>query len=669
MPSPRRPLSPTSPASWVLLVVCLWLVGPQSFAQGSVLPGPGDTVSPKGKDGAKGGDGTTSVTGTDESSGPIANPGGGSSRGPEATGSLALGAGLANRGDLEDWIWWWEFRREEVDLFGERWREPSTLTRDVVPELLPLLDPATPSAPLRATILAVSKASQVVTSPHRDDVRRALVALLAHDDPRVVETALLGLGFVRGSEPLLLLAEFVGATSRALEHVAKGRREIRSRERSFAAVALGLAAATETNTDLRRFAVHHLAGTFEREHESDVDLAVACLSAIGQLPLSLEGLTQDPDRRGRRPASAGGEAQLERLLALGDKLRLDRRLKPHLATALAALVAEQPDLDRDLRASVLGYLTKELDQKRDTSRRRAAALALGWVTNAGDSPADQHARQRLEKAATTAGDTWTKGLATMSWVEASTRADTPGASIDTEQLVSKLIRRTERARGPERAWTQLALGWCGARLRRSGWMTPAALERALTDRLEDAKSPLDRASLAAASGMAEVTSARSILTEWLQESSLPEVRASAALALGLCDDESAEELLLQVLEDAGHQPRIQREVAIALSRVAPSRSAQPLLEGLERAQSLMSRGNLARALGEVRDARSVRALVGLLGDVEAPPMVRAYAGAALGRLVDPLPRSWRSRLFGRTAYFSTPGVLYDESGNGVLNLL
>lgn len=105
-------------------------------------------------------------------------------------------------------------------------------------------------------------------------------------------------------------------------------------------------------------------------------------------------------------------------------------------------------------------------------------------------------------------------------------------------------------------------------------------------------------------------------------------------AVGNCLSEIGEAsipALLQILNDAdGH---VQFWGAVTIGSFKNSQTVEPLLEGLEQAQSSAARRGFISALGEIGDLRAVTPIIRFLEDTDSS--VRVGAAEALGNLGDP----------------------------------
>ncbi|MEX1023810.1 MAG: HEAT repeat domain-containing protein [Planctomycetota bacterium] len=657
----------------LLLALIGWMLALlPAGAQGTVLPsdagshGAGSRGDTAGDVGAR--------SGGNDAAAPLGQPRGDAAPGPSA--SEPQSGGLGQRSDLGAPHLWWEFRRESVLLDRPMAaRGDGAAAPSILPALLAALEPDTPRAPLSGAILAAANLADDAGSDERRAVVARLERLVRHPDARVVEAAVLGLGLAGGERTALLLVDLLRAGRAASDALGRGR-DADPRLRCFSAVALGLvageasglAAGDAPHPDLARLAVHHLAATIV-EDDVALDLCISSLLGLSLVPLDFEPVSRGRgEARRARPASASGDAQLEFLLHLWDERSLPRRVAPHLVTALAALVAER-ETPRALRRFVVEALVEALGDRRDAELRQAAALGLGWIADADEDPADERARRALARATENAPDGRTRSVAWASWIEAASRAGRRGEHGDLGALVEAALARCAATRGQERAWATWCVGWCADRLAASGTLPPPELARFLVEKIANEKSPLERASLAAAIGLAGAEAGADAVRQAFAESRDESVRSSAALALGLLGDPADAELLTASLARSQHEPRTLREVSLALGRVGGADASRALREALAATRSLPARGSLAAALGSFQDRRSVAALLALFQDEATPDEVRAYAAIALGRAGDGDVLPWRARIARRVTYFSAPPVLYDEAGNGILNLL
>jgi len=140
----------------------------------------------------------------------------------------------------------------------------------------------------------------------------------------------------------------------------------------------------------------------------------------------------------------------------------------------------------------------------------------------------------------------------------------------------------------------------------------------------------------------------------------PELRMAAATGLGRVGDPSATEALIQRLSDP--KVRVRSRSAMACGRIGDPRAVEPLEKLLTRDPNVAVRKSVAEALGEIKTAGSLDALLDAIDDPSEP--VRRVIADALGaydsiRPVDPLVEYLddESEVVRRTAMFSLVEVL------------
>jgi HEAT repeat protein len=591
---------------------------------------------------------------------------------------------------------WWAFRRDPfIDLraavhsggaatlggrfgLGRGERAPASdllrpseldLRDRVVPALLAALR-SEPSRDLRsACLVALARIGADVAGR---DLRSPIAAALADDDQEVAETAALALGLLGDDRAVPDLAHLLADDE--VGRRAVGERAVPVRTRAFAAYGLGLAAQASRREDVRRFAVSRLASVLERERFAGRDVPVACVLALGLVPLGEEGAAPPTQTDGALPASASRSAQarfLLRLLADPERADLVRAQVPGALAQLLIGIEAVPhgaSLKAEVASELLAVLSPRSGARAEL--RQACAAALGLLGDGDLDEVDVRIRATLVRTAREGG-VLERSLALVSLAEVAVRVGagpTPLAALT--DVRAELLGRLAGGTSLSRPWAGLGLALVerGAALHGRGPSADVAL--ALREALRAAASPEEAAAHALALGLIGDTRAVDAVLERFEGASDDVLKGHAAIALGLLGDPRSAEVLRGVLAASRYRPELLRGTAVALALVGDKSAVPLLMEALRGASSLSAQAALAGALGTIGDARAVAPLLELLADEEVTARARAFAAAALGRVGDRRPLPWNVDLARSATWTSAPETLSDPFGAaGVLDLL
>ncbi len=683
-----------------LLLLCALEI--PSEAHGGVFPppppyrGPGDTTpsDPKGGDPSSLPPGalpasaeTPAPPGTASASTPLAPPGASTSFSPA---SAHFSATLP---DLLAWTWWWEFNKEAFlnlrarllsalpetgsdDFFLGRWdragldteRQPPTPAqiRDLVlPALLSALQENKSNEVAAACLIAVARIGEDRPSAERTELAEVMRPFLANANQEVAETAAVGLGILGSEGAALLLADLALDTTAGRHAV--GTSEVGWRARSFAAYALGLIGAQTSMEDVRRFVAHKLARVLETETTSTGDLGIACVLALGRVPLEWSGEPQDPERKRLPPIASSREAEVLHLLRILEDPRRHRLVRAHVPTALAWLLsAPGAGAAAGIREDVVAELVRALGRRSEPIElRQSCALALGLLGDDDRDPSDQGIRAALRAAI---DDPLLRPFSLLSLGRVCGRQG-PGEAADIAPVRKELLALLERGDDAPSHWAALGLALFVRSRVELGSRDDLEILDVLLQKLRASRSAIDSGAYSIACGLVGDPDARDALLQQLRKTDEEQGRGYAILGLALVQAREVVEEIRALVEESRYRPLLLREGAIALGILGDRKVVDLLGRELVEAQSLAAQASVAQALGRIGDASAIGPLIEVLQQKRHSERARAFAAAALGIVSDGDLLPWNTFFSLDVNYAAAPPTLYDQNGFGILNLL
>lgn len=383
---------------------------------------------------------------------------------------------------------------------------------------------------------------------------------------------------------------------------------LRTRERTWAAVALGL----RRDTD----AANPLLELLPLRYPDD---NVPCGIVAG---LGLIG-----DGRAR-PA-------LEKILLEG---RLHGRdLPPRVRSCACFALGKLGD------PAALPAVLKVLGSRRTGALvQRSAALAAGALGENAPPDARAEAVDTLLKAVRRASvDATTRNFALISL-----------GRIGTEAALLALLDEAENGPHDARAFAALGLStriWYADHAAREPDGVDPGLRRRIVLKLADLAARIrdteTRAAFLLARGLVKDANARDELVEIVTRPGDATLRGFACVALGLLGDacpEVKDALYVALAERTNVDLR--RDAATGLGLLRDAATVSHLLDQLRDASSFVVQGQLVTAIGTIGDRRALAPLVSLLEDTKQPAQVRALAAVGLGLIGDALPLPALARL-------------------------
>ena len=657
--------------------------GPKSPGAGPTTPGPSGPTTP-GPSGPAWGPSTPGPSGPRGSggTGPASGP---STPGPAkpGAGGLAPGTGGAFTGGdsgLEPTAWslWWHFNKEPYLQLrahvrsaptggtGDGWflgnggaeksRKP---TRDlirlsIVPALLAALERETNNDILTGCLIALAKIGEEDEPAGTSRFVPVIERFLADRNQEIAETAAVALGILASPRSIEDLAALLLDRDEGRELV--GRSSVHYRTRAFAAYGLGLIGARNPDQATgERIAVilHH---ALESDDTASADLKVACVNALGLVPLA--GIMR--------------QAQIDTLLGLLEDEELDPLVRSHCPAALGRLFQ---GMTGERREAYRQRIAEALIRLATAERRRAQLVqssvqALGLLgTNDGEDELDRRIRKVL---AGSFRDQQAQRFALVALAKVGARAGATKPEDGVREVAGSLLDHLARDRNDLRAWAGLSCGILARGLIDAGSSSPVigSLQKAVRLTLQEERDPTGRGALAISCGIMGVRDAAPDLLGLLGKERVDEARGHLAVALGLMGAREGLEPVNRIVDESRYRPELLTHAAIALALLGDADAVPKLVGLLGESRSLATQASLSSALGFIGDDRSVLPLVTMLGNKALTERARAFAAVALGIVADKELLPWNSKIAQDIDYRAAPATLTDPgTGTGILDIL
>lgn len=549
------------------------------------------------------------------------------SGGPPVPGPAPSGPGGRSRTKTsltyESWRFWWAFNNDDIlnlrrDTEGvvtetgplaigrgdrenrRSARRPTEweVLNSVLPALLRCIDAGDHEDVHGGAIIAAAKAGGSRLVPLLEEViwnRRTNERGERIDyGPQARESAVLALGLL----PRIDDASRAVVRRILLEAVADDR--LRTRERTWAAVSLGLRRDAE--------AVTALLDLLDRRYADDNVPAgiVVGLGLIGEPRVrgDLEEIFVEARFRGRDVPARVRPFAGYALGKLGDPAALPAVLKVLASRRSSALVT------------------------------RSAAVAAGALGALADGAAKADAVAAILRTLRSTDDATTRDFSLIAL-----------GRIGTTPALLALLEEAENGRAGARAFAALGLSthvFYADRAAADGSGAPvdAALRRRIVDKLAQVSARLRDAETRAAFLLARgLVKDRTALEELVQIVTRPgdtTLRGFACVALGLLGDARAEvkDALRTALAERTNVD-LRRDAATGLGLLRDAGTVPLLLDELKQASSFAVQAQLVTAIGAIGDQRALAPLVTLLEDRRQAAQVRALAAVGLGLIGDP----------------------------------
>jgi HEAT repeat protein len=540
---------------------------------------------------------------------------------------------------------------------------PAVIRDEVVPALLQALASGGNDLTTGA-LMALAKIGSAGLED--EELVATFLPYLARGNQEVSETAALALGMLQSPAAVVPLFALLADDEVGSELVDGGG--VSERTRAFAAFGLGLIGRAHEEVGLRRAILLRLTTALEEGSFASEEVPVACVSAIGLLPLDGRPTPPRADEKliGDEPtlhALLSRRTQIKYLIELLESSqrsgRIGRLTRAHLPLAIARLCEGAPPA---VRVQAVGRLLESLrpHARTDTDLVHGVILALGILDPRGleVAPVLAALAEHVESRDPMARAFAILSLARLGGRLAQLDAD---SALQTRALLGKWI---SDPRPSLRPWIALA---CGVFLHEApdpgGALSAATLMGA-----RECGQPEEIGAWALGVGLQAQLASESTLIARLSDFAGDQPLAFLATGLGLTGDHDAHDALSKLLLLGNHRPELLLQVAIGLVSLADSDLSPQLIEQLESTRGSVSQAGVARALGLTGDARALEPLLALLADKEISEPVRAFAAIGLGLCCDDTPWPWNSPYSIDINYLAATTSLVGD-GRGVLEIL
>lgn len=590
---------------------------------------------------------------------------------PGAPGPVGPNTG-GRPGSSDDTSWqvWWEFNKEQfqrapaVELplaitgsdefwLGSRRNMPSRPARRpddrdrkerIAPALVAVLRRERNRDLVTASLVGLAKLG--VDAPGVD-LDREFSAQLARDDQEVRETAALSFGIAGRTTSLAVLADLLGDAPAGRKLL--GRSSVDDRTRAFAAHSLGQLAMRSPDVAVKQ-RVHDRLAPLLVGKENNREVLIGVVSALGVTVTDL-----GPPR-----CKLLAWQTVDELWAFyhRDLGKADQMVQAHVPTAVGRLLGRGTSTAHQKAKRILAA---ELTARspRLQAIRQSAALALGQLcVPAETATEDQEFHAVLLRTYGEATDQQTRFFALLALGRI-------GGAANRKALL-ELYPKANAA--TERPWVALALGLIAFQSRLLGTVDQGVAGVLGADLTATANTEA-RAAIAVALGLTGHRPAAAIVLQLLADVERQQVLAGyLCTSLGLLGDPIAVAPLTELMLRSVRQPFLMQQAAIALGQLGDDRAVPLLVELLAQHDSTAALAAIAGALTQIRDRRSIDALLVLLDSPQPTKLARAFAAAALGGVGDKDEVAWNVPLSRDVNYRAAVDTL-TNGRSGVLDIL
>jgi len=392
--------------------------------------------------------------------------------------------------------------------------------------------------------------------------------------------------------------------------------DLRSRERAWAAVCLGLQKDVEAVEPLWERLDRSYTGT----DKYNVPAGILC--GLGLI---------------------GNESIRERLETLLKERRIGRRdvedrVLAYVAFALAKIASPKscPALHAALKSRRLGRFTK-----------RSVAIACGTcAANADPATKDETVRRLRRYIARSGGDQAGEHFAIIAL-----------SQIGTKEALDHLLKLADSGKYGQRPYAALGLATHVWYRDHGDGMDVSMRDRIretlvkLSEKYNDAET---KAAMMLSRGLLRDRTAIDECVRIVSRRGNPVLRGFCCVALGLIGEptENVKDALQEALRERT-STELRRDAATALGLMRDADLVPMLVRELERAKSFTVQGQLITAIGTIGDHRAVAPLIEILDNTNRPAAARAMAAVGLGMIGDLLPLPRLSRLSKNYNYRAT----------------
>jgi HEAT repeat protein len=667
-----------------------------SFGHGGTYRGPGDTVPPGGGGGSGGHGPATGPGGSGPGGGDPTTPGYGPPTPGGGPGQPGAGAPQTSGpdDDLTAWSFWWEFNKEPyLDIKAaihdagtytgsdsyflgnpanakDRLRPTEEQVREqVVPALLKALATETNNDILTGCMIALAKIGDEKSESGESRLEEAIKPHLKDGNQEIAETAAVALGILANDSSVDTLVALLRDSAQGRALVGAG--EVKLRTRAFAAYGLSLIGARTPHESTRSAIISHIVGVLESDTSSTRDVKVACVIALGLVPLEQARPAVAPEA-GKTPApETCREGQLEYLLSyFADAKEHHYLVRAHVPAALGRLLNGLPPEDyAAYKQRIAELLLAGFDKrsKEPVEVVQSCVLALGQIGDNDADALDQSIRTALIAASDEASGQQARNFSLIALAQVGGRIGA-GAAPKQDEVSKHLVATMEHGTNALQPWAGLAIGVYGRALLDQDLPAPSQAMAALRAKLAQAKTDLAIPPYAIGAGLLKDAEAVDDLLEKLGKDR-DTTRGYVAVALGLIGVQKAVEPVSFVVKESKHRPELLKQAAIGLGLLGDKQAVPDLIEMLADTDTISTQAALASALGSIGDSRSIDPLVAMLENHELSAGARGFAAVALGIVADKEARPWNSKISVGLNYRASTETLTDQTNSGILNIL
>jgi HEAT repeat protein len=671
-----------------------------SSGHGGTYRGPGDTVPPGGGGGG-GGAGPSSPGPSGPSTGGPSGPAGpGPATGGPATGGPAARPAGPSTGsgpggpNLDLWEFWWGFNKDQYlnlksaiyqgvvtggdDYFlgsGSQKQAKNSLRpsedairQKIVPALKEALEKERANDIVTGSLIALAKIGDQKNESGESEFEKIISKFLSDGSQEIHETAAVALGILANDVSVKTLESLLKDAPEGRKKV--GNKEVDYRTRAFAAYGLGLIGARTANNDIKRDIAGILIDTLSKADNSQRDVKVAALVALGLVKLDIDH-SESPDSKASPTSSRQG------LVKFLHKFFLDQThpflVRAHAPTAMARLLDGAPP---DLRESVAKSLVEALGEhsKETNEVQQSCVLALGQIGTTEKTKLDAEIRDTLKRIGEKGKDDQARNFAMISVAQVGGRfSSAEGVDEGIKDCRNYLLTNMTKGKANVRAWAGLAVGVMERAIldnSKSGQTPSASSKESLRGALKDCADPEQLGAFAIGSGICKDAEAREILLEKMKKVGTDQAKGYIAVGLGLMDAREAIKGIQEIVRESKYKPDLLKQAAIGLGLLGDKELVPDLVKMLQEAKAFQTQAAISSALGFIGDSRSIDPLVEMLKNGQITASARGFAAVALGIVADKEPLPWNSKISTNINYRANTTTLTDSSqGTGILDIL
>jgi HEAT repeat protein len=606
--------------------------------------------------------------------------------------------------DLTQWAFWWEFNKEPYLNLKSKTQNVTSFTgtdgiflgsgrkaqvkdslkptqkqirETIVPALIASLEKETNNDIVTGCMIALAKIGDAPSESGESQFEKVISKFLADKNQEIRETAGVALGILANPKSIPTLKHLLNDSPEGRKLV--GQPEVEYRARSFAAYGLGLIGAKTSSEEDRRAIVEALRKMIESDSTKTRDLKVACVIAMGLVPLETIESSVQPEKKGALlPPENSRIAQIEYLLAFLQNDQQNSLVRAHCPTALARLLAGlPPEQLKTYRERIANDLLERMGPKKKEQAEvvQSAVLALGLVgTNDAGDPLDKKICDTLAAVPKDVNDQLARNfamiaLAKIGGTTANGAKDPEGGIGD---VTKTLLAQLADGKSSTKSWAGLSCGVMAEKLARADNNSSkvSTLQSAVRSAMKDEKDPSKVGAFAIASGIMNDVEGKAEMMKRLDAETDEAAKGYLAVGLGLMNAREAVSTINKIVDDSKYRPDLLKQAAIALGLLGDKELVPKLITLLQDSKGLATQASLSSALGFIGDQRSIDPLVQMLQNESLMERARGFAAVALGIVADKEPLPWNSKIAIDLNYRAATETLTNQSsGTGILDIL